>query len=232
MPDVRKLLAEKLSGGLSGWFQNLAAQNLHSETGEDSARVVAVQILNAQNRYKVEASTLPQNWGVSKRRIDVAIKGRSQDAQGWYGAVELKWITGDSDWHQIRLQIIQDIVRLGFVETSNLCANFLVIGGTRECLYSLFDEAHPHSPEREQRRVLFDRLLYRDINHPTSHLLHTELEHCFLKFEERVPEAVFDGFDGRLKAELLARNVAYIGQTEVGSVCIWQCKRTRGSAGG
>ena len=90
---TRQGLAERLSAGLAGWFQQIAAQNLETQVGEDAARVELVRLISAQQSYTPETSVRPTNWPEStKKRIDVAILGRYKgQSGGWYGGIELKW---------------------------------------------------------------------------------------------------------------------------------------------
>ena len=199
----RTEIAERVTCGLGGWLQMLAAQNLHPQAGEDSARVVALQILNAQNAYSPNASAKPPNWGHTKKRIDIALKGTSKKAAGWYGAFELKWAAESSDPHQIRQTIVQDVVRLSFVETTNMCARILIVGGTAIALNALFDTKHDKAKDRESRRAAFVKLLRRQGQQPGV-LLYTELNDQFPQHGKRIPKDVSCDWQGRLKAELLA----------------------------
>ena len=209
----------------------LVCQNLHAMTGEDSARVVTLQVLNAQNRYSPLTSQLPNNWaGTStKKRIDIALKGVSSSAEGWYGAVEVKWPGRSFAVKTTREEIVEDVVRLAFVETSNLRANLLVVGGTADAIEKLFDKAHKKQ-ELEDMRLAFGRLLPRAKVGTTGHLDHKELTSHFSSFSSRVPSSVFGQFDGRLKAELLAVCQVSLGDQARGHVYAWHCKRTRGTA--
>lgn len=205
----------------------LAAQNLHSQAGEDAARVVALQILNAQNAYRPTVSAKPTNWGNTKKRIDIALMGTSQQAAGWYGAFELKWAAESSDPHQIRQTIVQDATRLAFVHTANMCARILIIGGTADALTSLFDTPHPNAQDREDRRISFGNLLRRQGQQPGS-LLHNALVAKFPDHGTRVPVDVFQEWNGRLKAKLLSSSIVSRGADTVGRIFAWQCLRTRG----
>jgi len=88
----RTAFAERIAAGLGGWFQQLAAQNLEHQVGEDAARVELVRMISAQRSYIPETAQRPTNWPAdTKKRIDVAVLGKRAGAQGWYGAIELKW---------------------------------------------------------------------------------------------------------------------------------------------
>lgn len=225
-------LAEKLASGLAGWFQVLATQSLHIEAGEESARMMAVQILNAQNRFIPETSQLPPNWTNSrdrKYRIDICIKGTSPKAQGWYGAVEMKWPGASIDLDQTRQAIVEDVTRLTFVITSNLCANLFILGAGYETLTQIFDTPHPRAKQSEEKRKHLCALLSRDLKKPEGCLKNTELTQHFANFGGRVPSSVFKGFDGKLKTVLLASATVMCGTQIIGFVYVWHCKRTRGT---
>jgi hypothetical protein len=69
--------AERISSGLSGWLQQLAAQNLEHQVGEDAARVELVRMISAQQAYVPDTSLRPTNWPTyTKKRVDVAVLGR------------------------------------------------------------------------------------------------------------------------------------------------------------
>ena len=226
----RAALAAQIAYGLAGWHQLQKVQNLGDLSGEDTARSLVAQIINAQGRFAPATSQLPLNWGSTKRRIDVALMGRSAGATVWYGAIEIKWPGAAFDVHQVREQIVQDAMRLAFVNTVVLNAKFLVLGGSSHSITTLFDTAHPDSEEREARRVGFGELLSRDLPAPKRHLPHGRWSVVFPKAGERVPQTAFAEFNGRLKTELLARAEANMGGAAVGLVFVWQCNRTRGKA--
>lgn len=227
---TRTDIAERLTCGLGGWFQVLAAQNLHQQAGEESARLMALQILNAQNAYRPQASQKPVNWGATKKRVDIALLGTSASAEGWYGAFELKWAAVESDPHQIRLTIVQDVTRLAFTKTTNMCANILLLGGTSDAITKLFDTPHTGAVDREGRRVCFNKLLSRQLLNGDGQLLPSELLNRFPGYGERVPLETFASWDGHLKASLLSSCDVRMAGGSVGTVFAWQCKRTRGTA--
>lgn len=229
MSGPRTRLASHVAAGLGGWFQLHVTQNLHGSSGEDAARFVVAQIVNAQGRYAPVISQLPPNWGNSKKRIDVALRTRSSGANSWYGAIEIKWPGASFDPHQIRLSAVQDAMRLAFICTTNLNALFLVIGGTHASLDTLFDKPHT-APERESRRMAFIDLFHRDPANPEGVALYRSWSTQFPEAGARIPTKVFKGFNGRLKTRLLAANDAKVGDTVEGHVYVWQCNRTRGTA--
>jgi hypothetical protein len=226
----RSDFAINLASGLAGWHQLQVVQHLGDLSGEDTARSLVAQIINAQGQFAPATSQLPPNWGDTKKRVDVALLGRSTGAVIWYGAIEIKWPGAAFDPHQVRETIVQDAMRLAFVNTNGVNAKFLVVGGNSASISKLFDTQHPNAPDRESRRVAFGELLSRDLAHPDRHLSHGRWSAQFPKAGERVPQTTFNGFDGRLKTKLLARTNATVGGTTVGTVFIWQCNRTRGTA--
>ena len=226
----RQEIVDRLVFGMGGWLQMLASQNLEDQVGEDAARVIAIQILNAQNAFRPKTSAKPVNWPENtKKRVDIALKGATAGTEGWYGAFELKWPKFESDPHQIRATIVEDATRVSFVTTTNMCANVVVIGGADHAIGKLFDQPHTGAPNREQRRVAFNQLFSRDILNPDGVLHHATLNAEFPTFGGRVPEEVFRNWDGRLKTDLLAACEVKRGQKIVGRVFAWQCKRTRGT---
>ena len=225
---TREQISQRLVFGLGGWLQMLACQGLHHQAGEDAARVTALQTLNAQNAYRPETSAKPTNWGTTKKRVDIALRGTSSEAQGWYGVFELKWAALECDHHAMRPVIIEDVARAAFVTTTNMRANVLVVGGIQQAMDKLFDGNH-RKLEKEQRRNAFRSFLSRDINNPNGVIHNSELLAHFPSFGSRIPEAVFNNFNGRLKTTLLAACYVMLGPEKVGSVYAWQCKRTRGS---
>ena len=226
----RDELATSIAGGLGGWLQMQAVQKLSHLSGEDSARLVVCQIIRAQANYVPIVSALPQNWGNTKKRVDIALKGRAQGSSGWYGAIEVKWPGVATDWHIARLTIVQDVMRLVFIETANLNAKFMVVGGSSETLQLLFDKVHPESRVREDRRQSFAELLSRDTVSPNSALEHKVWSKIFPGAGARVPPKVFDNYTGKMKTQLLAKTTALIGESTVGSVYVWHCLRSRPAA--
>lgn len=225
----RPLLANQIAAGLAGWHQLQVVQKLGDLAGEDTARSLLAQIINAQGRFKPATSQLPENWGVTKRRIDIALLGRSEDPKSWYGAIEIKWPGSSFDPHLVRESVVQDVARLAFINTSNLNAKFLIIGGNTDAMELLFDSPH-NATDREERRLGFNELLSRDLASPSGHLNHSALTAAFPKATKRVPTTVIGQFNGRLKTELLAHELATVDRKEVGEVFVWQCNRTKGTA--
>ena len=226
----RSAFATHLASGLAGWHQLQVVQSLGDLSGEDTARSLVAQIINAQGQFAPATSQLPPNWGATKKRIDVALLGRSAGAVVWYGAIEIKWPGAAFDADQVRQHIVQDAMRLAFVNTNGVNAKFLVVGGNSAAISTLFDNPHPNAADRENRRIAFNELLPRNLANPNGHLTHARLATQFPEAGERIPQTTFNGFDGRLKTELLACAEATVGRNAVGTVFIWQCNRTRGTA--
>lgn len=227
----RSVIASNVVAGLSGWLQLQIVQNLGDMSGEDSARLVTAQIINAQGQYRPAKSQLPRNWGSSnKYRIDIALKTRSSRAKSWYGAIEIKWPGTRFAPDQMRGQAIEDAMRLTFIRTTYLNARFLLIGGSSKSLGQLFDKPHPRAKKPENRRLAFSKLFKRELRNPKGRLGHADWSVSFPGAGSRIPENIFSNFDGTLEAELLAVANAKVGPDTVGSVYIWQCSRIRGTA--
>jgi hypothetical protein len=218
--------AERVSAGLAGWLQQLAAQNLEHQVGEDAARVELVRMISAQRAYVPETSLRPTNWPeTTKKRIDVAVLGRQKlEAGGWYGAIELKWPNESVDLKAARQAIVEDAVRVAFSTTANLYANFLIVGGTAASLTKLFDTAHTNRT-RERQRVRFSELFSRDQENPKGSLTNALLNEHFPDFGDRVPQTVFNGWTRRLEANLIAMSEAKVGLEEKGHVYVWQIRK-------
>ena len=218
--------AQRIASGLAGWFQQLAAQDLERQVGEDAARVEIVRLISALRSYVPDTAARPTNWPpTTKKRVDIAVLGKSKDAKGWYGAVELKWPGESVDVEKTRQAIVEDAIRVAFSSTANLCANFVVVGGTMSSLSSLFDTAHPYVAEKESQRLAFNRLFSRDSKTAEGFLKNEELNTAFPDCGDRVPQEAFDGWTRRLKAELVASANVTIGSTEKGKLFVWQCKK-------
>jgi len=217
-----------IADGLAGWYQLHHVQNLGGLSGEDSARFITAQVVNAQGNYVPNTSALPRNWGTTKLRVDVALNGRSANSSNWYGAIEIKWPGDSFDVKQTRLAIVQDVARLAFIETANLNAKFLVLGGSKNALGRLFDVEHARSGPLETSRQTFRKLLPRQREQGDGVLLHSEWSSVFPATGDRIPLTVFGGFRGRLKTKLLAVSKAFAGSGLAGIVYVWQCSKTRG----
>lgn len=208
-------------------MQFLAAQGLASEIAESAAELTLAQVVAARGRYSIATSKLPPNWGKTKARVDLALLPRSAGAKGWYGVVELKWPGTSIAVRAIRDDVVQDLARVAFVETSNLNARFLCIGGTSDALTKLFDKRHKKA-EREAERTAFVKLLPRTVGE-TGTLTFSEWQRSFPTVLSRIPDTVAGAYNGRLKATLLAVSHAKIGAAAIGSVYVWQAKRTVGA---
>lgn len=222
----RTELAERVASGVAGWFQQLAAQSLEAQVGEAAARVEVVRMISAQRQFIPETSARPTNWPRStKKRVDIGVLGKSAGTKGWYAAIEIKWPTEAVDVVSLRHSIVEDIARVAFSKTANLCGNYLIIGGTEGALTKLFDASHPQAQENEEQRKAFCQILVRDPLRTVGKLTGQELEERFPDYGDRVPQTVFNGSTRPLKATLLAASHAAIGATRHGSVYVWQCNR-------
>jgi hypothetical protein len=223
---TRTAFAERIAAGLGGWFQQLAAQNLEHQVGEDAARVELVRMISAQRSYIPETAQRPPNWPTdTKKRIDIAVLGKKSGAQGWYGAIELKWPGYSFDVGATRKLVVEDAVRVAFARTNNLCANFVVLGGSTSSLEKLFDKQHTTSTSKEAKRTAFCSLFSRDLASPQGVLSNAELNNKFPDFGDRVPQTVFNGWSRRLKTTLLTVVQAKVGTNVAGAVYVWQIQR-------
>ena len=223
---TRTEFAERIAAGLSGWFQQLAAQNLEHQVGEDAARVELVRMISAQRAFVPDTAARPTNWPTNtKKRLDIAVLGRRAGVQGWYGAIELKWPGESMAVAATRQAIVEDAVRVAFSATNNLCANFVVLGGTTAALTAIFDTPHPQAPQQEQQRLAFSNLFSRVLANHEGTLTNADLNTHFPDFGDRVPQTTFNGWNRRLKTELVTVVHATVGATVKGSVYVWQCKK-------
>lgn len=217
--------AERISSGLAGWLQQLAAQNLEHQVGEDAARVELVRMISAQRAFVPDTSLRPTNWpATTKKRLDIAVLGRKSGATGWYGAIELKWPGQEFDVAATRQRVVEDLTRVAFARTANLGANFFILGGTTAALEKLFDKPHT-AAIRETQRTRFLALLKRDPAHPVGSLANADLGAAFPDFGDRVPQTTFGTWARRLRTDLVAVANAYVGTTIKGKVFVWQCKK-------
>jgi hypothetical protein len=222
----RTEFAERISSGLGGWFQQFCAQDLQDQIGEDAARVEIVRMISALRAFIPDTGIRPTNWPLqTKKRVDIAVLGRKQGAKGWYGAIELKWPGKSVDVEKTRHAIIEDAVRVSFCKTGNLCANFMVLGGTSEALQQLFDKSHPQAPEKEAQRIAFSNLFSREVTNPIKEIINSELNTLFPDFGDRVPQEAFNGWRRRFKTELIASVNASVGANIKGKVFVWQCRK-------
>lgn len=222
----RKEFAERIAAGLGGWFQQLAAQNLEHQVGEDAARVELVRMISAQRTFVPDTAVRPTNWpSNTKKRIDIAVLGKKAEAKTWYGAIELKWPGESIAVADTRHAIVEDAVRVAFSKTANLCANFVVLGGTTTALELLFDKPHPEATQKEQQRTAFCSIFSRDLANPEGNLPNVDLNTHFPDFGDRVPQTTFKGWSRRLKTELVTVVNATVGASTKGSVYVWQSKK-------
>lgn len=221
---VRTDFAERLAAGLAGWLQQLAAQDLEDEVGEDAARVELVRMISAQRTFVPKRSQRPVNWPTtSKQRVDIAVLGRSNGAAGWYGAIEAKWPRKNIDQSQARLQMVQDAIRVAFASTSNMNARFLVLGGCSPAISRVFDAPHPRADAKEHQRQSLSRLFSRDLSRPSGRLANGELLSNFPDALSRTPSAVAGTWNRRFATKLVAATDAKVGKGVVGHVYVWQC---------
>ena len=222
----RKPFAERLAAGLAGWFQQLAAQDLHLEVGEEAARVELVRMISAQRAFVPETSKRPLNWPAhDKRRIDVAVLGRRDGALGWYGAIELKWPGTKNDVAALRQDMVQDAIRVAFSQTGNMNARFFILGGSETAIHRVFDTPHPTAGAKEFQRGAFNALFSRDLAAPDGRLTNADLMRHFPSALDRIHPDVTTGWTRRFAVEVIAVAEARIGRVVRGHVYVWQCKK-------
>lgn len=222
----RKAFADRISASLSGWFQQLAAQEIHLEVGEDAVRVELVRTIGAQNAFSPKTSQRPLNWPKNdKRRVDIAILGRSNGSRGWYGVIEVKWPGTSNDVECLRRDIVQDAIRAAFSETGNLNARFLVLGGSAAALGRIFDKPHRTSKRAEAQRLAFCELFSRDRTACEGFLSHSSLQKNFPSAFDRIDASVTAGWTRRLATQLLSVSEAKVGEDVKGRVLVWQCRK-------
>jgi hypothetical protein len=229
MAQRRTPFAEKIASGIGGWLQLQVAQGVEELIAESAVQLKIAQIVNATGRYVAEFSRKPKNWGKTKKRVDVALKG-SQRSGSWYGSAETKWIGTSFDTKQARLSIVQDVMRTTFIDTQGLNANLIILGGTKKSIKRLFDQDH-RSESYKRRKEAFCELLSRNTEESKGELTSKQWFEHFEKAGERIPSSVFGNFDGKLKTDLLAVSAASLGEISHGQVFVWQCNRTRGTQG-
>lgn len=219
----RTEFAERLVSGLSGWFQQLAAQELHLQVGEDAARVELVRMISAQRAFIPETSKRPLGW--PSREIDVAVLGRRTGAGGWYGAIELKWPGTANAVSAVRQDIVQDALRVAFSPTSNMNAKFVIVGGSAPAMDRLFDQAHPQSATAESQRVKFVQLFSRNLASPDRQLTNKALLSAFPAALGRIHPNVTNGWKRRFATSLVAMAEARVGTAVKGQAFVWQCAK-------
>ena len=192
----------------------------------DAARVELVRMISAQRAFMPQTSKRPTNWPANdKRRIDVAVLGRSDGAVGWYGTIELKWPGTKNDVAALRLDIVQDAIRVAFSDTANMNARFFVLGGSEVALHRLFETPHPFAAEKEAQRGALNSLFSRNPAARIGRLSNADLLASFPAALGRVDATVTAGWTRRFATELLATTDARIGNAVRGHVYIWQCKK-------
>lgn len=183
-----------------------------------------MRTISSLRQYIPDTSQRPTNWpSTTKKRVDIAVLGRSASAAGWYGAIELKWPSNSIDIRKTRHRIVEDCIRVAFCKTYNLHANFLILGGTLPMVNSLFDRVHKQSEGSESQRNAFHNLFSRDLSNPKGNLGNSKLNQEFPDFGDRIPQTVFNGWSRRLATELVAKADAMVGNEILGQVYIWQC---------
>ena len=224
--EKRLLLAQEIAGGLSGWYQMQISQRLEDLSGEDSAQLVIAQIINAQQDFRPKASQPFKGHEESQKRMDIALVGRSKDTS-LYGAIEVKWANQSSNAANLRLSLIQDILRLSVVPTHSLGANFLVFGGKKEKIESMFNEEGRDFHKTRESRQIFNRLLAREVLGDGKAKV-SDITKEYPTSTSRLPSATSLGSDKTIITRLLAKAGSEIGDQVRGQVYVWQCQWGRG----
>ena len=222
----RTQLAERISAGIAGWFQQLAAQGLEEDVGEDAAKVEIVRLISAQRSFVPKTAQRPMNWpSDDRKRVDIAILGRSAQAANWHGVAEVKWAAENADIVKTRRDIVQDALRVAFTATAHTDAHFLIVGGTRAAIRKLFNRPH-RDATREKQRKAFKRLFRLDLfDDAQGELPHQRLMRRFPDCRDRVPAAVIGSWNRRLRTVLISMDEIHVGKSRKGSVYVWQIYR-------
>src|SRR5438552_232328 len=106
---------------MAGWGQQMAAITLLDSLGEDAARVAMMNLIVGGTVMLPRPSGKPTNWPDNdKKRVDLGMVGRSANAVGWYGGIEIKWPKKNSDYGSLRVRLVEDAYRLVRTDTNNL----------------------------------------------------------------------------------------------------------------
>jgi hypothetical protein len=222
----RAKLADRLASGLAGWLQTKACEDVEHAIGEDAARFVCAEIINAQHRFRAALSEKPSNWDAkSKERLDIKLLGAraKANAKTAYGFIELKWpILETTDWKGTRRMIVEDAVRVLSATTANLNASFMILGVIGKVEDRLFDKTHK-KPDLEDSRQRFAKLFVRATG-STGSLSLAELQATFPSHSNRVPMTQ-SPVTSKITAKLLAQASAVVGSTNAGKVYVWQINK-------
>ncbi len=231
IPNAENHLAWCIASGLAGWMQLCCAKIIGYHIREDPARMILVEILQAQRQSKwLRINQAPAIWkdAPGGARMDVCL-GDEKDDVSRFGAIELKWAltVDDSNRSSLRLDVIQDLARLVTVATSEPPnARYFVFGCMEQAESQLFGKAH-EADHLEVQRKLFARILSPNLAEPSRNTSRAEIAAAFPLFESRIPADVRLGTAGALRTTLLAAQEVLMGITRLGRVYVWQCDHVR-----
>uniref|UniRef100_UPI003B51863D hypothetical protein n=1 Tax=Roseovarius indicus TaxID=540747 RepID=UPI003B51863D len=222
----RNEFAEAISQGLAGWYQFQMSLGTGRLLNEDAAKLIVTQISTSRNVGGIEVSACPTNWGKTQKRVDIAICANSKTSS-WKGAIEVKWLNDSSNPILMRYLILKDILRLASIQTSNLNAKLLVVGGVDKQFDRMFGETGKTWRSTQKSRDIFKALLKRDKDHNKGKATLRQLKENFDKIEAGLPNTEILHAGGGIKTELLARDSCKL-HDEHGRVYVWQCNRRVG----
>jgi hypothetical protein len=225
----RENLAVKLASGLSGWYQLQTAQGFAELSGEDAAQLIACQIVRAEGRYTTAVSQTPTAWPSSKKRIDIALLGRTRGT-GWYGGIEMKWATGTTNSALLRPLLLADLIRVCSIDTSNLNARFLVLGGRADKIAEVFAPDTKGWSSAADGKKLLATLLPQDPDGAQGSARISDIVRTFDKVQAWLPPNVPPKSGMKLNVRLLAQADSKLGGVTLGRVLVWQCNYAQGSA--
>lgn len=224
MMDDRDDLAWRITEGVAGYLQYVNASGLLALPGEDTAQFVMCQVLQAQQKFRVVVSQRPPNW-TGRERVDAGLLPKAETSTGWYGVVEVKWITDSVQRDNARRTLIEDCARVASVDTSNLNAKLVVVVFTDDMFNAVFDAPHLQGGVAEDQRKFLSKLLMPGVGNSGSES-DAEILAVFPSYMARVPSPAT--FSNGLEAELLARAAIKSGDLDVGHVLAWQVNQRRG----
>ena len=227
-PDKRRKLAQDIANGVAGWYQLQLSQGFGDFFGEDSAQLTILQILSAQTNFEVKPSQALAGHEDDQLRLDIAL-GAWGEKRTSYGAVEIKWLgSSNKASTAARGSILADALRLSVVESTNIKANFLVVGGLEEKFSGIFGDNTREIAKTEGSRALFVKLFTRTVD--TKGIAERkEIVAHFPNFIEKLPKLARLREQDKLQVTLLASaKVAQHDNLKAGIVYVWLCLKGAG----
>jgi hypothetical protein len=223
----RLALAQDIASGLAGWYQFQFSQNLENFFGEDAAQLSVLQIINAQKSFLIKASHPFPGYEQSQSRLDIAILSNGAK-NSCYGALELKWLgSSNKGSTAARIAIIEDALRLSVVESGNMKANLLVVGGQTEKFNLLFGRDKRQFTKTDAARTLFNRVFSDVIGSQNSATL-SEIQQSFPSAGIKLPTESAFQVQQKLSVRLLAKTEVNIRDEKKGDVYVWLCTKGAG----